>query len=300
MPAGALLMRQGRDSYSSLSLLLFNPYHWVLKYPAALKTAPILAVGQDFRLLGNLAHRLLERFFQESEALRLDDTAFAAWFGVAFSVLFDRLIAEEGATLLMPGRRSDLEKFRMQLRSALVQLRHQCTRAGVTQVKAEMELEGEFAGGALGGYADLVLTRADGHQAVLDMKWSGSQFADLLKENRHLQLAIYAELLRQHTGVWPQVGYYVLDRGQLLATDSHFFPEARLIKKSTEENTAQLWLRFIETWKWRRGQMAAGQIEVALEEIEETEASAFPNDGLVRQILTPNYNDYRALAGWKD
>ena len=294
LPAGSLPARKGRDSYSSLELLLFNPYHWVLKYPAALKTSRILALGQDFRLLGNLAHGLVARFFALSGALSLDDTAFAAWFGPAF----EGIVAEEGAMLLMPGRRSDLEGFRLQLRNALEQLRHQLGRAEVVKVVAEMELDGQFAGGALGGYADLVLIRADGGQAVVDMKWSGSKFADLLKENRHLQLAIYAELLRQKCGAWPQVGYFVLNRGQLLATDDHFFPEARLIRKTTEENTAQLWLRFIETWKWRREQLEDGQIEVALEEIAETEESLFPEAGLSAQVLYPGYNDYLALAGW--
>jgi hypothetical protein len=296
VPAGALPSRKGRDSYSSLELLLFNPFHWVLKYPAALKTSRILALGQDFRLLGNLAHGLVERFFVQVDALHLDDAAFAAWFGSAF----EAIVAEEGATLLMPGRRSDLESFRLQLRNAMEQLRQQLHRASVVKVVAEMELDGQFAGGELGGYADLVLTRADGAQAVVDMKWAGNKFADALKENRHLQLAIYAELLRQKNGAWPQVGYFVLNRGHLLMTDDHFFPDARLIKKTTEENTAQLWLRFIETWKWRRAQLDAGQVELALEEIEETDESAFPETGLTAQLLYPGYNDYLALAGWED
>jgi hypothetical protein len=113
-------------------------------------------------------------------------------------------------------------------------------------------------------------------------------------------LAIYAELLRQKNGAWPQVGYFVLSLGQLLMTDDQFFPEARLVRKSTDENTAQLWLRFIETWKWRREQLDAGQIELALAEIEETDASAFPECGLTAQMLYPGYNDYLALAGWED
>jgi hypothetical protein len=296
LPASSLPVRKGRDSYSSLELLLFNPYHWVLKYPAALKTSRILALGQDFRLLGNLAHGLVERFFMLSDALHLDDAAFVAWFGPAF----EGIVAEEGATLLMPGRRSDLESFRLQLRHALEQLRHQLGRAGVVKVAAEMELDGQFAGGALGGYADLVLTRADGSQAVVDMKWAGNKFADALKENRHLQLAIYAELLRQKSGAWPQVGYFVLNRGHLLMTDDHFFPDARLVRKTTDENTAQLWLRFIETWKWRRAQLDAGQIELALAEIDATDESACPETGLIAQVLYPGYNDYLALAGWED
>ena len=296
LPAGALPARKGRESYSSLELLLFNPYHWALKYPAALRPSRILALGHDFRLLGNLAHGLVERFFLRPDALHLDDAAFADWFGPAF----EAIVAEEGATLLMPGRRSDLESFRLQLRHALDQLRHQLDRAGVVKVAAEMELDGQFAGGELGGYADLVLTRTDGAQAVVDMKWAGSKFSDVLKENRHLQLAIYAELLRQKNGAWPQVGYFVLNRGQLLMTDDDFFPEARLVRKSTDENTAHLWLRFIETWKWRRGQLDAGQIELALAEIEETDVSAFPENGLIAQVLYPGYNDYLALAGWED
>lgn len=296
LPASSLPVRKGRDSYSSLELLLFNPYHWVLKYPAALKTSRILALGQDFRLLGNLAHGLVERFFMLSDALHLDDAAFVAWFGPAF----EGIVAEEGATLLMPGRRSDLESFRLQLRHALEQLRHQLGRAGVVKVAAEMELDGQFAGGALGGYADLVLTRADGSQAVVDMKWAGNKFADALKENRHLQLAIYAELLRQKSGAWPQVGYFVLNRGHLLMTDDHFFPDARLVRKTTGENTAQLWLRFIETWKWRRAQLDSGQIELALAEIDATDESACPETGLIAQVLYPGYNDYLALAGWED
>jgi hypothetical protein len=296
LPDGALPPRKGRESYSSLELLLFNPYHWALKYPAALRPSRILALGHDFRLLGNLAHGLVERFFQRPDALHLDDAAFTAWFGPAF----EAIVTEEGATLLMPGRRSDLESFRLQLRQALEQLRHQLGRAGVVKVIPEMELDGQFAGGELGGYADLVLTRADGAQAVVDMKWAGNKFTDVLKENRHLQLAIYAELLRQKNGAWPQVGYFVLNRGHLLMTDDDFFPEARLVRKVTEENTAQLWLRFIETWKWRREQLDAGHIEVALEEIEETDDSAFPENGLTAQVLYPGYNDYLALAGWED
>lgn len=296
LPDGALPTRKGRESYSSLELMLFNPYHWVLKYAAALRPSRILALGHDFRLLGNLAHGLVERFFQQADALQMVDADFAAWFGPAF----EAIVAEEGATLLMPGRRSDLEGFRLQLRQALEQLRHQLGRAGVVNVTPEMELEGQFAGGVLGGYADLVLTRADGAQAVVDMKWAGNKFADVLKENRHLQLAIYAELLRQKNGAWPQVGYFVLSRGQLLMTEDGFFPEARLVRKATEENTAHLWLRFIETWKWRRAQLDAGQIEVVLEAIEETDASTFPDTGLVAQVLYPGYNDYLALAGWED
>ena len=296
VPAGTLSARRARDSYSSLELLLFNPYQWVLKYPAALKSSRILTLDQDFRLLGNLAHGLVERFFMLADGLHLDEAAFAAWFEPAFQAI----VTEEGATLLMHGRRSDLERFRLDVRRALEHLRGQLRRADVVNVVAEMKLDGHYIGGELIGYADLVLTRADGAQAIVDMKWNGNKFADALKENRHLQLGIYAELLRQKTGAWPQVGYFILKRSQLLMTDPQFFPEAHVINKTTEENNAQLWQRFIETWTWRQLQIKAGQIELVLEDIEATEQSVFPEDALQAQALNPSYNDYLNLVGWED
>ena len=50
-------------------------------------------------------------------------------------------------------------------------------------------------------------------------------YQDRLAKNRHLQLAIYAEMLRQETGAWPQVSYFILEASRLLAPDKAFFPE---------------------------------------------------------------------------
>jgi hypothetical protein len=84
----------------------------------------------------------VERFFAQPKALKMNDQTFATWFDPAF----ESIVAEEGATLLMPGRRSDLEKFRLQVRESLVQLRAQLAQAKVVKVEAERELDGQFAG----------------------------------------------------------------------------------------------------------------------------------------------------------
>jgi len=290
LPAGSIPARNGPDSFSSLELQIYNPYQWALKYPASLKASRLLYWRSDFRLLGNLAHRLIECYFNERPA------NLNFWFEAAFS----KLIEAEGATLLMPGRYSDLIGFQIKLRKALKYLQSQLDHAGIVQVYSEYELTGHFQGGPLCGYADLVVMRADGQYAVIDMKWAGNKYGELLQNNRHLQLAIYAELLRQNNGAWPQVAYFILDKSQLLALDNYFFTHAQSILKKTDENTPQLWLRFNETWQWRREQMDNGQLEVLLEEIVETEASRFPENGLTIQYLNPAYNDYLALAGWEE
>lgn len=296
LPEDVRVPLRAKESYSSLELMLFNPYHWLLKYPAALRPSSIITLGGDFRLMGNLAHDLVERYFLRADALAMSDAEFRGWFDTAF----EQLMSEEGAVLRMAGRGADLEGFRYRLRLAMAGLRQQVGGAGIVQVTPEMALQGRFAGGELNGYADLVMRKKSGAPALVDMKWSGAKkYPDKLRKNRHLQLAIYAELLRQQEGVWPSVAYYILDVGRFFAPDNAAFPDAEVVVSDTGENTAQLWQRFVETWRWRKAQIEAGEIEVALESIEATDESEPPEGAMSLEYLKEDYNDYIALAGWE-
>ena len=296
LPQDVSISLRETESFSSLELLLFNPYHWLLKYPAKLRPSRIIDLGGNFRMLGNLAHELVERYYQRDDALSMAESQYSAWFDPAF----DQLITEEGALLRMAGMGADLEGFRHRLRNSIRTLRQQVAYAGILKVDSEIQLSGHFAGGELSGYADLVMQKAGGAQAIIDMKWSGvKKFPSKLKENRHLQLAIYAELLRQKTGNWPAVAYYILDQARFFAPNDLVFADADVVPSADGENTAQLWQRFVETWKWRRSQIARGLIEVALEGVEETEQSSPPDTAMTMEYLNEGYNDYRALAGWE-
>jgi hypothetical protein len=293
LPEGTALPSTGEYSYSQLEKQIFNPYHWLLSYAARLRSGSLLSIADDFRLKGLLAHSLVERFYEAAGGGEMADTDFNAWFNPAF----DRLITEEGAVFLMPGRRTDLENLRLTLRRALVELRSLLHRAGVSLVEAERQLAGQFPGGILAGKSDLVLTKPKGDLAIVDLKWSGNTHRDRLSANRHLQLAIYAELLRQNTNRWPSVAYFLLSQATLLTRDDGWFPSVTPVADATGENTAQLWLRFLETWQWRQAQFAEGHFEVVLEESDEPESQP-PPDGLVIETLNTSYNECLHLAGW--
>jgi len=292
-----ILPKREVESFSSLESFLFNPYQWVLNYPAALRPSSILDVSDGFLLYGTLAHHLVEQFVSRSDALSMQVDVFESWFEEAFG----RLIACEGAILLMPGRSEDMTAFKRKLKNAMCQLRQHFSSAGVVKVEAEHEFEGAFVGGKIRGYGDLLMTKADGSQAIVDMKWAGGKkYPGKLQENRHLQLAIYGELLRQKTGVWPKLAYFIISSGELIATDRTFFPDCRVVWKKSEvadEGAPQLWQRFIETWKWRRAQMDEGIVEVVLEMPEESDN---PEEGLALEVLNQAYNNYLTLAGWED
>jgi hypothetical protein len=280
-------------SYSQLEKMLFNPYHWLLAHAAKLRSGSLLSLADDFRLKGLLAHSLVERLYRDGDGLAMPASRFAAWFEPAFN----QLIAEEGAIYLMPGRRTDVENLRHALRRALIELRGIVNNARVTLVEAERQLAGHFAGGALGGKSDLVLTGPRGSQAIIDMKWGGKSHRPRLEENRHLQLAIYAELLRQKSGRWPALAYFLFSQAKLLTRDDVWFPGVHPVPDRTGENTAQLWQRFLATWAWRQEQFAAGHFEVALEKSDEDESQP-PADGLAIEVMDTRYNEYLHLAGW--
>ncbi len=294
LPQDVSVARRKLESYSSLDIFLNNPYEWVLQYAARLRPSNILSVSGDFLLFGNLAHGLIERLYRAEGALALSPAAIERW----FDETFPQIVREEGAVLLMRGRRPDLLKLRAGLKRALLALHEHLAKSDVGVIEPERRLEGSFVGGGLSGVADLVVARPDGRCAILDLKWSGRRkYTNKLAEGRHLQLAIYGELMRQGTGVWPDVAYFILDQAQLIAPDAGFFPEARVVPGQEGEPAARLWQRFIESWKWRRGQLDAGQIEVVLDDIEQTADSAAPEEGLALEVRDPRYNHYLILSG---
>lgn len=295
-PEVKVSLRQ-HESYSSLNAFLNAPYQWVLKYKARLNPSNLLAVADENLLYGNLAHRLIDRFFRTDAAQALRGVALKAWFSREFATV----VAEEGAVLLMPGRRSDYERLRSALERAIGEIQRQFIAAGIDVVESERDLAGTFLGSALEGQADMVVRNKAGQRAIVEMKWSGANhYQDRLAKNRHLQLAVYAEMLRQETGARPQVSYFIFEASRLLAPDKTFFPEARPVQSGATGSTPLLWDQFIAAWRWRRSQIDAGMIEVAVEGIEPTPESAGPPDALVPEELPEAYNDYRWLAGWED
>lgn len=283
-------------SFSSLEQLLFNPYQWVLNYPARLRASALLSLPDDFRLLGNLAHRTVERLYQAPDGAQWSQDQVLDW----FDGHLDAIIAEEGAVLLMPGKRAELESFRLRFRAALPRLHGMLRTAGASHIEPEAPLEGEVALGRITGSADLVLTLPKRAQAIVDMKWAGEKkYRDKLSAFTHIQLAIYAQLVALRTGRWPGVAYFILRDGELLTTTTGLFPDVRAIDTEEGKTIALLWDQVEKMWAWRRSQVMSGAIELVLDGVEATDASTPPEGLLEVETLDARYNPFIYLAGWE-
>jgi hypothetical protein len=294
IPAGAIHGWEHSASYSSLEQFFHNPFQWALNYPAQLKPSALLEVPGDFQLLGSLAHRVVEQLYQQADAISWPVDRVRQWFDQAIV----RIVQEEGAVLLMSGRRADLEAFRLRFRRSLAQLHQILQSASIKVVEPEKSLAGETPLGWLRGSSDLLITLTDGRQAIIDLKWAGNKkYRRRLSEQTHIQLAIYARLVEQNTSSWPAVAYFILSRPEMLTTADNLFPGLNAVTVPGA-STSLLWERITTTWQWRRTQIEAGSLELVIEGVEPTDRSVPPDGALPLETLEPRYNPFMRLAGW--
>ena len=295
IPAGAIHGWDRAASYSSLEMFFYSPWRWSLQYPANLRPSALLELPGEFQLFGNLAHRVVERLYRESEALDWPSERVAAWVDSAF----EGILLEEGALLLMPGRGADRIALRLGLRRSVTELHRLLQAAGAVQVQPECPLHAETPLGRVEGSCDLLVTLADGRELILDMKWSGNRkYREKLETQTHIQLVVYARLVENNSSRWPAVAYFILRQPQVLTTDD-VFPGVAAIHVPGG-SAALVWERISAMWRWRRAQMERGELEVAMEHIESTETSVPPGDALPREYLDERYNAFRYLAGWAE
>lgn len=286
------------QSFTSLTDLFDNPAVAVLKDAANLRGATLMAVEDERRLLGTLAHRLVEKLFEVPGVLGWAGPQVRAW----FDTHGDALIEAEGAPLLMLGFGIALHRFKTAVKESTVVLLGHLQAAGVVSVRTEVPFEGTLFGVPVVGKVDLLAELPGSRTAVLDLKWSGeARYRDRLLTGTHLQLAIYASLVEQSAGQAPvELAFYVFDSRVLLATTSDVFPNARACVPPPESSVPQLLKKAEASWDWRRAQLAGGELELVDTRLGELEEFQGPDGTLPVRETGPWNAELVALLGWEE
>jgi len=290
--------RRDRQSFTSLADLFDNPAVSVLKDAAGLRSATLLAVEDERRLLGTLAHRLVEVLFAVPGVLTWDETQVRAW----FDEHADALIEAEGAPLLMLGFGVVLHRFKGAVREGMVALLAHLQSAGVVSVKSELPFEGTLFGVPVTGKVDLLAEFSGTRYAVLDLKWSGeTRYRERLETGTHLQLAIYSSLIEQNLGHVPvELAFFIFDSRALLVTSGKYFPNAQVCAAPSGATVAQLLGDAEASWHWRNGQLVHRELELVDTRLAELEEFQGP-PGTLRVKETGPWNaEYVALLGWEE
>ena len=224
--------RRSQESPSSVEKFLQCPFQWVVEYVAKLHAPDAVQVddGTNPRVLGDLLHAIMNRLFAGPHR-EPEEAAIEA------GNIFDREAPRLVAALFLPGADTQRERVRRAAVRTAETLYALMASGGLRVETTEQDLAGEAFGTRFGGRVDLVL----GPPArVLDLKWSGANSKrQALKGGSAIQLAAYAFLERQGQGVFPPVGYFVMDLQRLLTTEQQAFPGAEQVDGPSPQDTWQ-------------------------------------------------------------
>lgn len=292
---GPISSRREKKSFTNLNDFFHNPALALLKDVASLRTGTVLEVSVGERLQGTLAHRVIEKLFQQEGALAWTPEQAAAW----FDGMIDPLLEAEGAPLLMLGASVEFHRFKQMCRRAACSLLGHLQKAGATEVQTEHELEGTFSGEVIIAKLDMLVHLANERTAVLDLKRSwASGYRKVLSDGRHLQLALYAGLVRENFGALPAtVGYFIFETADLLVTHDGVLGTAEVRAPKDGASLPELLTMAVATWKWRQGQWAEGKVEWVDERFGKLETLGGPEGTLPLEEVGRYDGDHLALLG---
>jgi len=290
------LLARAEETPTSLESLLYYPYQWVFRHHLKLRQSSILSVVQDMRLLGNLAHRLLEKLLAQQ---------FTAWKKAQLdewvTAEIPQLLQKEGATLLMYGREPDRIAFTKHMKYAAWSLISLLKQNEWTVLATEQELRGEIGALAISGRADLVLQRG-AERAIVDLKWRGiGRYTNMLSSEEDIQLALYAHLL-DPADQWAHTAYFIIDRGRLLVRNTQAFKDVQTVQDEVDHQEVyqRLLERLLNTYQWRITQLGKGQIEIRCEQTQRELEDHYGEEllNLLEMKTTDAYfDDYAVLIG---
>ncbi len=244
-----------RLSVSSAEALLTCPVCWTLQRTFSLTPRDWSSLPTDNRLLGLLAHKVVEMLPTKEDRLTpVTETEIGE--------LFDAAVTQMAAELLQPGQAARTDEVRTLTVDAVAALVKNLDGLDVEGVTVEKSVKKEVAFPATYSAADqhavpfvgrIDLTgtsRALDQKVVLDMKWTNSpkRFTELYAKDQAIQLAAYAQLLPDDEAAGQssepvRLGYFFFKTAE-------FFPPPPGQKgaQSTEELAAQdLWERFVDS-----------------------------------------------------
>ncbi|MEL6667485.1 MAG: PD-(D/E)XK nuclease family protein [Bacteroidota bacterium] len=175
---------------------------------------------------------------------------------------------------------------------------------GWERLQSEIDLEGQIGELTLKARADLIAHHANGNIAVIDLKWRGkTRFKNLIRNREEIQLNVYAQLLDKQETSELYTAYYLLSDAQILARTNRAFANAEAIDAEANpmEVRAEILEKLLNTYRWRKSQLASGQLEIrcskTLNELEDAYQELDYDLLLEMKDTDAPFDDYRALIG---
>lgn len=211
---------RGKESYSSLDLLIQRPFDYVMQYAARLRPGGLGELDELDRIEGNVAHRTLELIARAANN-NCDIMSQIIIAREKFDRYFLEAVRQCGMGLLLARHAIERKVFQERLRDALSNLMQILIHYGLQVEGLEMEASTPLLAGngpMLAARVDLLLRNGEGNPVIFDLKWSRSEkrYEALIREGRDMQLRIYdCAVSGDRKRPVAATGYFLLARGTL-------------------------------------------------------------------------------------
>ena len=246
-------------SASSMESLVKCPLAWTLNYAAGLKAGSVEALPDVRTLSGSFGHALFEEVLFHKEWVGLTPDAASAALGAAF----EARVSEEAAPLNLAINAAIRVKLKDDLQHAIANLVRILKAGAWVPEAAEADLgsqKGTYRGHQLNGSIDLLVKKADGSRAVIDLKlgWRSGRQDQLLK-GTSIQLAVYAHAVSPTDGN-VSAAYFILEDGVMLTTDANAFPGAAVVVGANADSPKSTWVNVKAAADWHFQVLQEGHV----------------------------------------
>ncbi len=261
---GDLFASVSHLTYSSIDSLIRCPLSWLLAYPGRIRNSAVLDVPRGDRLMGNVAHKLVESIFYNRRTLTVEDAI------SLFEQEFEPLVSRIAIPLLETRNKLSLARFRTELRAAIRVLVHELNNEALGVEACETErmrthpplLYADLPGlsnqlPSMKGILDLLCKDSAGNEVIIDLKWTrnAKYRAREISEGRELQLAYYSFLNEAAGSSVSLAGYFMLKQARFLFSSRNCF------KRDSQQTLSEVWRSAFEVYEQRVGAIACGTIE---------------------------------------
>lgn len=266
-----LLKWREHESPTSLDELIQNPLDYTLEHFAYISDNGQSELSDLSRTKGNVAHAVIQHLFYVSgDELSGYADAIKERVQANYKTVFDKVIETKGAILLLQENAIERKQLFEQLKECIDHLIDIIEQNRLHVVACEKSLNGNALGTPddctpeIHGFADMILARENGHHVIFDFKWTASKdrYQKILRKNQSLQLAIYAELLKEQAkGTTLSTAYFLMPRGRLYSTDvfKSLWSEPISIDDGCEGDIIR---EIVASYRYRREEIMSGKIEM--------------------------------------
>lgn len=302
-----------KESFSSISTLIDNPFDYVFNKIIKLRKSGSAAMSALHTTKGLVAHAIIEVLFDPAKGG--SPAAIRTRIDSDFDKVFDQKVLECGGILLQPENLSEKNVFKKDMNSCVIKLCNLIEKNGLSVVACEKEYKDvllpEFESQEIlfDGFIDMLLEDQSGKMVIFDFKYSPKKdkYEKWIKNNKSMQLALYKGLVEKTSDKNIKAKAYVL------LPDIKVITAADLIGasfKTNVEREGELLEEMSNSYEYRKTQIQKGivedgeglifpqndvkvsyAIEMGKKDLVPLDANVKPNNGTWEK--TPNkYSDY--------